>query len=65
MKNELMMDAVEPVESYSLPPEAAEHYIADMLAELCGIAEQSQLKDLAALLRITVTAVETNRRLRR
>ena len=57
-------ESTEPMDIVRLPPDAAEHYISDMLAELCCIAEQSQLKDLGALLRVTLTAVETNRRLR-
>lgn len=47
-----------------LPAEAAYHYIGDMLVELCAIAEQAQLKDLTALLRLSVAAVEANRRTR-
>lgn len=47
-----------------LPADAAYHYIGDMLVELCAIAEQAKLKDLAALLRLSVAAVEANRRAR-
>ena len=64
MSKTSITESMEPIKMVRLPPDAAEHYISDMLAELCEIAEQSQLKDLAALLRVTVTAVETNRRLR-
>ncbi len=39
-----------------LPEEAAHDYICDMLAELTVIAEGANLKDLAALLRLTVVA---------
>lgn len=47
-----------------LPADSAYHYIGDMLVELCAIAEQANLKDLAALLRLSVAAVEANRRAR-
>lgn len=45
-----------------LPAEAAQSYIREMLDELLQIAEDAQLKDVAALLRVTVTAVEINGR---
>ncbi|WP_371396002.1 hypothetical protein [Fretibacter rubidus] len=64
MNEDTGLEPSETRQRLTLPPDAAEHYIADMLNELCDIAEQAELKDLAALLRVTVTAVETNRRLR-
>jgi len=46
----------------ALSADAAHNYIREMLVELSEIAEGAQLKDLAALLNVTVTAVETNGR---
>lgn len=65
MKNDTEFETPPSQAALALPPETAEHYIADMLTELCEIAANAELKDLAALLRVTVTAVETNRRLNR
>ena len=45
-----------------LPAASAHHYIRDMLAELTQIAEQAELKELTALLRVTTTAAETHER---
>lgn len=64
MNKDIGLQQSQATKQLTLPPDAAEHYIADMLNELCEIAKQAELKDLAALLRVTVTAVETNRRLR-
>lgn len=40
----------------SIPPEAAQTYISQMLEELSNIAQSSGLKELASLLRATVAA---------
>ena len=45
-----------------IPAASAHHYIRDMLAELTQIAEQAELKELTALLRVTTTAAETHER---
>ena len=39
-----------------IPASAARDYIADMLAELCAVAEQSGQRDLHILLKLTTQA---------
>lgn len=51
-----------PVAQSELTMEAAYDYIRVMLNELSRIAEGAQLKDIEALLKVTVTAVEINGR---
>jgi len=43
-----------------LPAHAAHSYICDMMVELIQIAEGADLKDVAAMLRLTVTAAKIN-----
>ena len=38
--------------SSKVPPQAARIYIIDMLAELCGVAKDSQQEDLHILLKL-------------
>lgn len=63
-RTDVAPDSQDSKVSSPLPADAAYHYIGDMLVELCAIAEQAKLKDLAALLRLSVAAVEANRRAR-
>ena len=41
---------------------AAREYIADMLGELCALAQQSGQQDVEALLRVTHQAVRVSKR---
>jgi hypothetical protein len=45
-----------------LPRDVAHNYIHEMLVEMSQIAQGAQLKEVAALLRVTITAVEINGR---
>lgn len=50
------------VQAPELPAAAAHHYICDMLKELTELAEEAELKELTALLRVTKTAAKTHER---
>ena len=41
----------------NIPPNAARQYIADMLGELCKVADETGQKDLLSLLKVTSQAV--------
>jgi len=42
---------------HGIPASAVREYIADMLGELCAVAEQSGEQDLHVLLKLTTQAV--------
>ena len=49
-------------ETPHLPPACVHSYICDMLKELTQIADQAELQELTALLRVTTTAADTHER---
>ncbi len=53
---------LQPLSKATLPADAAQNYVHEMLIELLQIAESAQLKDLAGLLQVTIAAVEVNSR---